>query len=106
MSGHESIDEVHSFGGHFFVQDSSGKAFTGSACAARQQLFSSNTHLTKVPDFNNCIALWRLGARAPGEKYRSPGWQSPQPSHEPPHTAPTPVTLNKSVEIRRGGHTE
>ena len=51
---------------------------------------------------NNCIALWRLGARVPEEKYCSHGWQSPQPSHEPPHTAPTPITLNKSVENKEG----
>ena len=33
----------------------------------------------------NYIALWRLGARAPEEKYRSPGWQSLQPAMSP-HT--------------------
>ena len=68
-----------------------------------EEKISLNNDMTQV---NNFIASWGLGAWAHEEKYCSYGWQSLQPSHEPPHTAQTPVTLNKSVEIRRGGHTE
>ena len=85
-----------------FIFTSSSSALLGHPCWCFINLTVATCHIQYT--FQSlCKFVRSLG---PWREVPLPWLAIPATSHEPPHTAQTPVTLNKSVEIRRGGHTE